>query len=129
MAKRGPPTKYNAEIVSKAWQYLDVYEDLGDMIPSVEGLAMYLRLSRETLYAWDKQKEKQDISDILSKLKAKQLKVLIDNGLSGKFNAQITKLVLGLHGIREKTDTDVTSGGKRIKNNWAVLPVTTDKDA
>jgi len=43
----------------------------------------------------------------------------------------ITMLVwLGKQYLKQsdKSEQDVTSGGKRIKNSWTVVPVTTDKD-
>lgn len=108
------PTKYNDEVVKKAYEYIDNYADYDDMIPSIEGLAEVLDLCRETLYDWAKQEDKQ-FSDILRKLLAKQQKVLINNGLSNTFNSAITKLVLGKHGFHDKVDQDLKSSDGSMK--------------
>jgi len=127
MAKMGRPTVYDDGVLEKTKQYLVDYKELGDVIPSVEGLAIQIGVRRETLYDWAKQEEKKDFSNTLDELRGLQQKILIENGLEGKFNSTITKLMLGTHGITEKTNTDITSGGKRIKNEWTVNPVTTVK--
>lgn len=107
--RRGRPTKYSQEMLDNAYKYIDTYTQYGDMIPSVEGLADLLDVSRETLYEWGRVHE--DFSDILARLKARQQKVLINNGLSGDFQPTITKLVLGLHGFHEKQDTELSGAG------------------
>lgn len=114
MAQVGRPTKYNDEVVKKSYEYIDNYAKYDDMIPSIEGLAEVLDLCRETLYDWSKQDDKV-FSDILKKLLSKQQKVLINNGLGGSFNAQITKLVLGKHGFHDKVDQDLKSSDGSMK--------------
>ena len=108
------PTKYNQEIVDQSYQYINDYEMHGDEIPSIEGLAEVLGLHRDTLYDWARQ-ESKEFSDILGKLLQKQQKVLINKGLSNKFNSAITKLVLGKHGFHDKMDQDIQSKGESIK--------------
>ena len=106
----GRPTKYNQEIVTKAQHYLDNYEEYDDIIPSQVGLAIVLGLSRETLRTWSKDEDKEEFSGILEAINLKQECVLLDNGLTGKFNAAITKLVLGKHGYHDRpqqADTQV----------------------
>ena len=127
MAKMGRPSLYTDEMPSLVETYIATYADLDDIIPSVEGLSLFLNVSRDTIYEWAKDKKKSDFSDTLDKLKVLQQKILIKNGLNSTFNSTITKLMLGTHGITEKTNTDITSGGKRIKNEWTVNPVTTVK--
>jgi F0F1-type ATP synthase gamma subunit len=46
-------------------------------------------------------------------------------GLTGEFNSTIAKLALANHGHSEKSQTDITSGGEKIKNDWHIHPVTT----
>lgn len=106
------PTKYSAELVAKAENYLTSYTTL---IPTIEGLALHLEISRETVYAWKDDEDKQQFSDIVSRLLAMQSAKLIEGGLSGDFNASITKLILsGKHGYIEKTNQDITSGGDKL---------------
>ena len=110
------PTKYSQEIVEKARAYINDYEMYGDMIPSIEGMAEHLGLHRDTLYDWARQ-ESKEFSDILGKLLQKQQKVLINKGLSNKFNSAITKLVLGKHGFHDKMDQDIISSDKSMQPN------------
>jgi hypothetical protein len=105
----GRPTAYTPELLEKAHGYLSVYKDEGDVIPSHVGLALYLDISTVCMYDWAKQEEKKEFSNILAKIKAAQHQSLINNGLDGKFNSNITKLVLGKHGYHEKQEVDQTS--------------------
>jgi DNA-packaging protein gp3 len=71
-------------------------------VPSIEGLAVFLDVSRETIYDWDK--KYPEFSDILRKLQAKQTEMLIDGGLSGRYNPTIAKLLLSKQGYVEKQE-------------------------
>jgi hypothetical protein len=123
----GRPSKYNEETCDKAKWYLENYSDCGDMIPSAVGLAVYLGIGKRTIYDWSNQEDKKEFSHILDKIQAAQEKILVSRGLAGDFNAAITKLVLGKHGYHDKVEQDVTSGGKEIKNNFIIQPVTTKR--
>lgn len=79
-------------------------------LPTIEGLARFLRVNRDTLYTWAA--KHTDSSDILDDLRAEQADKLISNGLSGDYNSTITKLMLTKHGFSDKQD--VTSDGKTI---------------
>jgi len=99
------PTKYTPELLEKANQYLEDWRTLGDMIPSHEALAMYLNLNRSTLYDWREHEDKAEFSNILDQILTMQHRELMNNGLSGDFNAAITKLALGKHGYSDKVDS------------------------
>ena len=117
----GRPTKYNKALVEKAANYLNVYETLGDVIPSIEGLSIYLDIRRSTIYDWENQEGKKEFSDILRKINATQHQVLINKGLTSDFNSAITKLVLGKHGYHEKQQQEVSGpGGKPQEHKWTV---------
>jgi len=108
--KVGRPTKYNKDILAKANAYLDNFNDEhGHMIPSVVGLGKVLRITRETLYQWAKDDDKKEFSDILQNIVSDQEFELINGGLSGALNSNITKLVLGKHGYSDKQDQNVVS--------------------
>ncbi len=103
----GRPSSYSAEMVEKTRHYIDTYKDHGDEIPQVAGLAGVLGVSRASLYKWAD--EHEEFSDILSKLKAEQRRVLFNNGLNSTFNPTITKLILShAHGVNEKTEQEHT---------------------
>ena len=109
------PTKLTDEVREKALDYAAGgwrFED-GHNIPSVVGLAMVLGVSKSTLYLWEE--KDAEFSDILRRIVSSQEFTLLNNGLSGDFNAAITKLVLGKHGYHDKQETDVTSSDGSMK--------------
>lgn len=118
----GAPSKYTPELLAEARRYLDQYEEEGDVIPSIAGLAVLLSVRRETLHVWAKQEGKEEISNILGDILSKQERVLINKGLSGEFNSNIAKLVLGKHGYHDKTD-NTFSGPEGGPVNINFLPV------
>jgi DNA-binding transcriptional regulator YiaG len=130
--KGGRPTIYNEELLEKAREYLNASEDEEEQqmiglsakgtelfknklrvnLPSIEGLSRFLGVSRETIYAWEK--EKEEFSDIINNLRAKQAEALINKGLSGDYNSTIAKVLLTKHGYTDKIESDVTSKGESI---------------
>jgi DNA-binding XRE family transcriptional regulator len=131
----GRPTKQPLDLIKAVDEYLDTCNDgyekiLKDFnggkeiyefqfrvaLPTVAGLAGSLNVSRETIYAWEK--ENKEFSDRLGILMAKQEKRLIDMGLSGIYNSNITKLLLTKHGYTDKAD--ITSDGKSLIINFDV---------
>ena len=106
----GRPSKYDDAMQFRADAYLYIYEEqLQEVVPSHAGLAVYLGVCKDTLYEWAKHHSM--FSDTLQKIKSNQEKCLINRGLSGKYNAQITKLMLANHNYSEKTD--VNHGGQK----------------
>lgn len=104
------PTKYNNSILEKSNEYLSQWHTLGDMIPSVEALSEYIDIARSTIYKWAEEEGKEEFSDILDKVNRLQARTLINNGLSGDFNAAITKLVLTKHGYSDKRELTGADG-------------------
>jgi hypothetical protein len=127
----GRPIEYSETILEQAQEYLDSCEDeeydwtktSGDKstsyehritvkLPSIEGLARHLKVARSTIYEWES--KYPEFSDILEDIRAEQAQRLIEKGLSGDYNSTISKLILTKHGYSDKSETDVTSGGKPI---------------
>ena len=104
----GRPTKYNEEVLKKAKHYLENFKEYGNVIPSVCSLSLILDIRENTLYDWKKQPSKKAFSKILDAIKAKQKETLINNGLTGDFNSNITKLVLGKHGYHDRQELEHT---------------------
>jgi hypothetical protein len=120
MAVTGRPTKLTAAIVKAAAAYLKQASGDRTELPTIEGLALALKISRDTVYEWSKAPEegqgdsplRQDFSDIVSDLKNAQANKLMQNGLKGTYNATIAKLILsGKHGYVEKSEVDQTVSG------------------
>lgn len=104
----GRPTKCTPELIEKAKHYLENYKDHDDVIPSVVGMAVALDIRKATLHEWARD-EDNEFSYILAKCKEMQENCLVNGGLSSKMNAQIAKLVLGKHGYKERTETDLNA--------------------
>ena len=100
----GRPTKYNATIQKKADEYIsNLPED--EVIHTVEGLADHINVARSTVYKW--KDEIEEFSDTLETILRKQAKTLINRGLTGEFNAPMTKMLMNVnHGYRERTELD-----------------------
>lgn len=114
MAKHtgGRPTKLTSELIELASTYVAETESVGiaTLLPTIEGLALALHISRDTIYEW----EKEDVrfSDIVNNLRVAQGQKLIQNSLVGRYNPTIAKLILsGKHGYVEKTEIDQNLSG------------------
>lgn len=120
--KMGAPTKYTPELIEKSKKYLFVYKDLDEVCPTVEGLAMYIDISTETVYRWIKEDDKKDFYDTVKKVSRAQKMALINNGLNGKFNAKITQLLLGAnHSVIEKSSQEISGpDGKPQEHSWTI---------
>ena len=106
----GCPSKLTEELIAKAKEYLyDGYKENDNaVIPSIAGLACHLGIARSTVYEYAKQDSDlgRDFSDTLEGIMAMQEHKLINKGLTGDFNATITKLMLSNHGYAEKQEVD-----------------------
>ena len=121
----GRPTKLDDAMQQKARDYLAMHKNgennpEEELIPRAVGLALYLGVSKAITYVW--KDENDEFLDTFSAIQSLQERKLLSQGLSGGFNAAITKLALANHGYREKTATDITSGDKPIKNEWHLHP-------
>ena len=103
----GRPTKYTKELIAKCYEYIEVWDTLGDIIPSQIALQDFIGISNACLSDWRNDPEKAEFSSILDKINRLQQKELINKGLSGDFNSNITKLVLGKHGYHDKQDQNL----------------------
>jgi len=116
----GRPTKLNNELIEDAKKFLTTFDvSVATLLPTIEGLALYLHISRETVYEWEK--ENEEFSDIVKELRSRQAEKLIQNALANRYNASIAKLILsGKHGYVEKTEVDQNiSGGVSISAEQA----------
>lgn len=122
------PTEYNEDVLTKAQAYLSECVDEpyqliksdGDKttsfenkikvkLPTIEGLAVYIKVHRDTIYQWEKEHPK--FSDILGELRHRQAEALINNGLSGDYNSTIAKVLLSKHGYKEEVKTEQEHSG------------------
>ena len=122
----GRPSKLNDEVLAQAMYYIENHQDFGDVVPTIEGLAYELHVSRSTLYKWVD--EHDGFSYIFERLKAAQAKKLLSGGLSSELNATITKLMLTKHDYSDKQDVDVMSRGKTIASPTVIQLVGVSDD-
>ena len=118
----GRPTKYTPAIIEALNEYLAEAVPENMKIPTVEGIALKLGITKETLYEWgDKYPE---FSYALKELKMKQKQALIETGIFGgkEINANIVALLLKVnHKMIEKSEVDMTSKGEKIEPLQVVL--------
>lgn len=120
----GRPSIYTNKVVTKVKEYLkecqDSYEEFhktrGEKsdsyerikrvkYPSMEGLALYLKINSDTLFEWAK--KYPEFSEVIRQLKDEQVKRLMNGGLSGEYSPVVTKLLLSKLGYRESQDMNV----------------------
>jgi len=116
----GCPSKLTDDLIAKAKEYLfGGYESLGDVVPSVAGLACYLEISRKSAYNYSEQSE--EFLHIVEGILSLQENKLINGGLKGDFNASIAKLMLAKHGYSEKQEVDHKSSDSSMSPTKIVL--------
>ena len=108
----GRPTKYSEAILAKTQHYIDNHLEHNDLVPSMAGLSVTLDVSRDCLYKWSKEEGKEEFLYMLGQLQKKQEKLLLNGGLGGDYNSNITKLMLAKHGYVERQD--ITSKGEKV---------------
>ena len=109
-------------MVDEARRYIANHEDFGDPVPTVAGLACVLGVVRDTCYAWEKDENKPEFSDILKELAQKQERCLVRGGLTSEYNSAITKMMLTKHGYSDRVDSDVTTNGKDMPQQVIIRP-------
>ena len=120
----GRPTKYNEVILEAVEQYLKQAVPENMEIATVEGLALYLGLSKNTLYEWAKEYKK--FSDALEKLRDIQKQQLIKTGVFGgkEINSNIIMLLL-------KVNHDMIETSKQLvetKTNLVRIDINNERD-
>ena len=125
--KNGRPTKYTPKLIKLVDEYLldnqdeevEVVKQRNDekgyemydhklkvRLPTVEGFARYVDISKKTLYEYEAKYPM--FLNALDKIRIEQKERLLNMGLSGEYNSTIAKLILSSnHGMSEKTDLEV----------------------
>ena len=118
----GRSTDLNDDMIKRALIYLcGGYEEANQVVPTVAGLACFLGKNRSTMYEWSKRSV--EFSDILDGIAVTQENILVNNGLTGAFNAPVTKMMLTKHGYSDKIEQDVTSNGQTVGNTPTVIQI------
>lgn len=99
----GRPSKYSDALIAKGHAYVDGGFEEGEAVPTVGGLASYLGVRTQTLYNWRKSPDKAEAVEwLLECTLCEQELMLVNGGLTGKFNPAICKLMLAKHGYTTK---------------------------
>lgn len=117
------PIEYTDHVCQKAKDYLAQCKDEEEQIisgesekftsyknklkvnlPTIEGLAVYLGIHKDTVYDWET--KYPEFSDVINVLRGNQSKELINKGLSGDYNPIIAKLLLMKHGYTDKSEVE-----------------------
>jgi len=101
----GRPSSYNQKMQAAAEAYVaGGFKKEGDVVPTTEGLALSLGVTRMTLNNWAA--AHATFFDTFEALKSTQARLLANGALKGDMNATIAKLMLHNHGYSDKAETD-----------------------
>lgn len=115
------PTLYTKKLVKEAWKYVNGgWQEAGDPVPSVAGLACEIGVRRETCHAWAKD-ENKEFSNILAEIAAIQERSLLRGGLHGDFNPSITKMMMTKHGYSDRVEQDHTSSDGSMRPTTVII--------
>jgi hypothetical protein len=118
----GRPTTFDLKYVDELYTYLDEATEENMDLPTVEGFALRIGASKDTLYTWAK--IHKEFSDALKDLKYRQKQELVKIGIFGgkEINSNIVMLMLKVnHKMIETTKQDITSKGEKIESNAIVF--------
>ncbi len=117
----GRPSLYCPEVLDAAKFYFQYWKDMEQVVPSIEGLASYLKIGLRTIQGWAHDDDKQDFLRTLEAIKTEQALVLINQGLKSEINATIGKLMLSNHGYHDRIENaNYDMGGNAPKEQWSV---------
>lgn len=115
----GRPSHLTDEVREKALKYIESDYLIDELVPTIEGLAVYLGVARKTIYNW---RDQQDgFLHIFEQLMAKQAKGVFYGALKGDYNATISKLMLTKHGYSDKQEIDHSSSDGSLRPTTIVL--------
>ena len=104
------PCTLTPEVEAKIQDYIDNFEEHGEIVPSFVGLCRFIKKARQTVYDWKNRSDaNQALLDALEYIDQTQHVKLINGGLSSAYNPAITKLMLANHGYSDKVQQDNVS--------------------
>ena len=107
--KIGRPTKYEASKINpEIEKYLSTCTSENMKLPTIEGLAIHLKVNRDTIYEWSK--NYPEFSDNLKKIADQQKENLINQGFYGgrEVNGSLAIFLLkSIHGLKDNDSNNV----------------------
>jgi hypothetical protein len=113
----GPATKYCPELLQAGEDYLENWKELGDAIPQLASLSLYVGASVESMNNWRKHPDKAEFNDLCHRILMAQQQELINRGLTKDHDASLTKLLLRKHGFTDGKEIDVKSSDGSMSPN------------
>lgn len=121
---QGRPSKYTTKTNGQIKDYIrgflpgeDGAEPSSKGLPSIAGLALHLKVARQTIYNWGAEEGEGDeeFTFLVETVEAMQEQALIEGGLSGRFAVPIAKMMLSKHGWADKIENTlgVTDGAMK----------------
>jgi hypothetical protein len=132
-AKVGRPTKYDKKYCEDVMKFFNIephfetpvtitYKDgttkeeiklIPSDLPTLASFASNIGIHRDTLNQWTK--DHKEFSDAIKRAKEHQERILVTNGLLGLYQGAFAIFTAkNVIGWRDKTETDITSGGKPL---------------
>jgi hypothetical protein len=110
----------------------DVRDDAEPLMRAmtIKGLCIFLGVNTEYLTAFESgldldSEDGKDFSRVITTIRDIIYEQKFTGAAAGLLNPNIIARDLGL---KDKSEQDITSGGKAISNNFQIMPVTTKKD-
>lgn len=133
----GRPCLLDEQMLEKTKYYLtEGFQEIGNVVPSVAGLCCFLGVSKKAVYNWsadtidnNNNPIRKEFIHTLEAIQAKQEMMLMDGGLSQKFSAPITKLMLANHGYSDSVKQDITTNGESVNKPTVINLVAPKNDS
>jgi len=97
-------TEYQ-KLLPRTREYLYMYKRMGEAIPTLEGLACYIPLSRLKIDEWLEDKSKKEFLEVVDRIFVIGGSLLKTKGLTGEFNTTFTKFLLSRENYGGKSTT------------------------
>lgn len=117
----GRPSSLSQEHIDGAvWYLKGGFEERGEVVPSIAGLACFLGVSRDQIYDWGKRNI--EFRYTLEAIKSAQEVLLVNKGLQGDFNPTIAKLMMANHGYSDKVENNLINSDGSLKPEPQLSP-------
>lgn len=122
----GRSSECSQEHVDKGIAYINGgYIEQGEIIPTSDGLAIYLDVARATPYNWTTQEScqfKDEFAYIVDRVQAIQGMRVVTGGLDGTFNPSFAGKIASNHGYGDKQTLNHVSEDGSMKPSVIILP-------
>lgn len=115
----GRPSKYNDDVQEAADHYVSNFQEYGDLVPTVVGLALVCDVVAKTIYNWATEENPKFLHTV-SKIEMLQHRGLINGGLSEALPAMANQLIADIKAtpFNEQMDAGVRHVG--ATNDWYI---------